>query len=212
MTDISFTSKAQSHYKKHQSKAKTLYLSQWLMRIFFGVNLGLGLSNFSLGNHIPNCKGILRGVGISFILCLLLPLPLPLLLLLCFLFCPRRHHCPILLFFNPCWYFNILRRFLGWERLFRRRRKGRGRRRSSWILWGPLDSTLGPLSSDRSLQGFPPDQGLDCMFQHSTPCRPRSLQQLTLPSSPAPHVRKLSSRRPWQLPGLPLIPPQLSAV
>ena len=135
MTDISFTSKAQGHYKIHQSKAKTLYLSLWLMRIFLGVNLGHGLSNFSLGNHIPNCKGILGGVGISFILCLLLPL----LLLLCFLFCLRRHHCSILLFFNPYWYFSILRRFLGWERLFRRRKgKGVGRRRSCRVFFEVL--------------------------------------------------------------------------
>ena len=100
------------------------------MRIFLGVNLGLGLSSFSLGNHISNCKGILKGVGISFILCLLLPF----LLLLRFLLCPRDHHCPILLFFNPCWYFGTLRRFLGGEKLFKRRkRKGDGRRRSSYV-------------------------------------------------------------------------------
>ena len=145
MIDISFTSKAQGHYKNHQSKAKTLYLSLWLMRIFLGVNLGLGSNNFSLGDHIPNCKGILGGVGISFIL--------PLLLLLCFLFCLRCHHCPILLFFSLCWYFSML----------------------SCFLWGPLGSTLGPPSSDRSPQGFLPDQGLNCTFQHSTPYRPRSL-------------------------------------
>ena len=131
MVDMIVTSKTQGHYKNHKNKAKTLYLSLWLMRIFFlGVNLGLGLSSFSLGNHISNCKGVLRGVGISFILCLLLPL----LLLLHFLLCPRDHHCPILLFFNPCWYFGTLRRFLGGERLFRRRkRKGGGRRSSSCV-------------------------------------------------------------------------------
>ena len=108
------------------------------MRIFLGVNLGLGLSSFSLGNHISNCKGVLGGVGINSILCLLLPLLL--LLLLRFLFCLRNHHCPILLFFNLCWYFGTLRRFLVGERLFRRRkRKGGGRRRSicvfSKVLW-----------------------------------------------------------------------------
>ena len=173
MVDISVTSKAQGHYKNHKNKAKTLCLSLWLMRIFLGVNLGLGLSSFSLGNHISNDKGVLEGVGISFILCLFLSL----LLLLCFLLCPRSRHYPILFFFSPCWCFGILRKFWDGKRLFRRRRKGRGRRRSSWILWGPLDSTLGPLSSDRSLQGFPPDQGLDCMFRHSTPCKPRSPQQ-----------------------------------
>ena len=132
MVDMIVTSKAQGHYKNRKNKAKTLYLSLWLMRIFLGVNLGLGLSSFSLGNHISNCKGVLRGVGISFILCL--PLLLLLLLLLRFLFCPRDHHCPILLFFNPCWYFGTLRRFLGGERLFRRRnRKDGGRRRSSCV-------------------------------------------------------------------------------
>ena len=77
------------------------------MRILLGINLGLGSSNFSLGDHIPNCKGILGGVGISFIL----PLLPPLLILLYFLLCSRRHHCPILLFFSPYWYFSILRRF-----------------------------------------------------------------------------------------------------
>ena len=102
------------------------------MRIFLGVNLGLGLSSFSLENHISNCKGILGGIGISFILCLLLPLLL--LLILRFLFCPRGHHYPILLFFSPCWYFGTMRRFLGGERLFRRRkRKGDGRRRSCYV-------------------------------------------------------------------------------
>ena len=50
------------------------------------------------------------------------------------------------------------------------------------------------------------------MFQHNTPCRPQLPQQLALPSSLAPHVRKLRSRRPYQLPGPPLMPPQLSAV
>ena len=132
MIDISFTLKAQGHYKNHQNKTKTLYLNLWLMRIFLGVNLKLGLSSFNLGNHIPNCKCILGGVGISFILCLLLPFPL----LLRFLFCPRHHHCPILLFFSPCWYFSILRRFLGGERLFRRRkRKGGRRRRSCYVFF-----------------------------------------------------------------------------
>ena len=92
------------------------------MRIFLGINLGLGSSNFSLGDHIPSCKGILRGVGISFIL----PLLLPLLLLLYFLLCPRCHHCPILLFFSPYWYFNILRKFLCWERFIRRRKRKGG--------------------------------------------------------------------------------------
>ena len=101
------------------------------------ISLIVRASNFSLGNHIPNCKGILGGVGISFILCLLLPLLL--LLLLRFLFCTRRHHCPILLFFSPCWYFSILRRFLGGERLFRRRkRKGGGRRRSCCVFFEVL--------------------------------------------------------------------------
>ena len=36
------------------------------MRIFLGVNLGLGFSNFSLRHHVFNCKGILGGIGISF--------------------------------------------------------------------------------------------------------------------------------------------------
>ena len=65
------------------------------MRIFLGVNLGLGFSNFSLGNHIPNGKGILGGVGINFIL----PLLLPLLLLLLFSF--LLFFFLLLLFFNP---------------------------------------------------------------------------------------------------------------
>ena len=136
MVDISVTSGAQGHYKNHKNKAKTLYLSLWLIRIFLGVNLKLGLSSFNLGNHISNCKGVPRRVGISFILCLLLPF----LLLLHFLFCPRGHHCPLLLFFNPYWYFGTLRRFLGGERLFKKRKgKGGGRRRNncifSKVLW-----------------------------------------------------------------------------
>ena len=98
MVDINVISKAQDHYKNYKNKAKTLYLSLWLLRIFLGVNLRLGLNSFSLGNHIPNCKGVFGGVGISFILCLFLPL----LLLFHFLLCLRGHHCPILLFFSPC--------------------------------------------------------------------------------------------------------------
>ena len=127
MVGINVTSKAQDHYKNHKNKAKTLYLSLWLLRIFLGVNLRLGLSSFSLGNHIPNCKGVLGRVGISFILCLLLPL----LLLFRFLLCPKGHHCPILLFFSLCWCLCTLRRLLNGERLFRgRKRKGSERRRS----------------------------------------------------------------------------------
>ena len=56
-------------------------------------------------------------------------------------------------------------------------------------------STLGPPSSNQSSEGFLPDQGLDCTFRCSTPCRPRSLQRLILPLSPEPHTRKLRSRR-----------------
>ena len=156
------------------------------MRILLGINLGLGSSNFSLGDHIPNCKGILEGVGISFIL----PLLPPLLILLYFLLCPRRHHCPILLFFSPYWYFSILRRFSA----------PRSCCVFSDVLWivhlvRPLDSTLGPSSSDRNLQGFLPNQGLDCTSQRSIPYRPQSLQQLTSSSSPTPHARKLRSRQ-----------------
>ena len=36
------------------------------MKIFLGVNLGLGFSNFSLGHHVFNCKGVLGGIGIGF--------------------------------------------------------------------------------------------------------------------------------------------------
>ena len=82
MVDISVTLEAQGHYKNHKNKAKTMYLSLWLIRIFLGVNLGLGLNSFNLENHISNCKGVLGGVGINFILCLLLPFLLLLLLLL----------------------------------------------------------------------------------------------------------------------------------
>ena len=129
MVDINVTSKARDHYKNLKNKAKTLYLSLWLLRTFLGVNLRLGLSSFSLGNHIPNCKGVLGGVGISFILFLLLPL----LLLFCFLFCLKGHHYPILLFLSPCWCLCILKRLLSGERLFKgRKRKGSGRRRSCY--------------------------------------------------------------------------------
>ena len=137
------------------------------MRIFLGINLGLRFNDFSLGNHIPNCKGILGGVGISFIL--------PLLLLLCFLFCLRCHHCPILLFFSPYWYFSILRRFLCWERLFRRRkRKGGWRRRSYrvlsellWIIHLVHPPQIGICRDSCPIKGliirlravFPPDHG-----------------------------------------------------
>ena len=58
--------------QKHQGKTKILYLSLWLLRILLGINLGLGSNNFHLGDHIPNGKGILGGVGISFILLILL--------------------------------------------------------------------------------------------------------------------------------------------
>ena len=68
------------------------------MRIFLGVNLGLGFSNFSLGNYIPDRKGVLGSMGIGFILCLFLLF----LLFLRFPFCLRSHHSPVLLFFNPC--------------------------------------------------------------------------------------------------------------
>ena len=98
------------------------------MRIFLGVNLEFGSGSFSLGHHVFNCKGVLEGIGISFTLCLLLPL------LLRLLFCPRGHHFPHFLFLSPCLYFGTLRRFLGVERLLRRRkRKGCGRRKGSWI-------------------------------------------------------------------------------
>ena len=128
MVNISVTF-AQGHYKNHKNKAKTLCLSLWLMRIFLGVNLGLGLSSFSLENHISHGKGVLGGVSISFILCIFLSL----LLLLRFLLCSRSHHYLILLFFGPCWCFGILRKFWDGERLFKRRRKGRGRKRSSCV-------------------------------------------------------------------------------
>ena len=99
------------------------------MRIFLGVNLGLGFSSFSLKHHIFNCKGVLGGIGISFTLCLLLPL------LLRLLFWPRDPYIALFLFLSPCWYFNPLRKVLGGERLLRRRkRKGCGRRKGSWIL------------------------------------------------------------------------------
>ena len=81
--------------QKHQGKARILYLSLWLLRILLGSNLGLGSSNFNLGDHIPNGKSILEGVGISFILLLLFLLLLLLsFLLLLFL---------LLLFFSPYW-------------------------------------------------------------------------------------------------------------
>ena len=83
--------------QKHQGKARILYLSLWLLRILFGINLGLGSSNFNLGDHIPNGKSILGRVGISFILLLLFLLLLLLLLsflLLLFL---------LFLFFSPYW-------------------------------------------------------------------------------------------------------------
>ena len=81
--------------QKHQGKARILYLSLWLLRILFGINLGLGSNNFNLGDHIPNGKSILGRVGISFILLLLflLLLLLSFLLLLFLLF----------LFFSPYW-------------------------------------------------------------------------------------------------------------
>ena len=102
------------------------------MRILLGINLGLRSSSFSLGDHIPNCKGILGGVGINFALLLLLPF----LLLLCFLLFPRRHRSPILLFFSPYGYFSILRRFLCWERFIRRRKRKVGwRGRSGWVFF-----------------------------------------------------------------------------
>ena len=67
------------------------------MKILLGINLGLGSSNFNLGDHIPNGKGILGRVNIKFILLLLLPLPL--LLLLSFLLLLLL----LLLFFSPYW-------------------------------------------------------------------------------------------------------------
>ena len=42
------------------------------MRIFLGVNLGLGFSCFSLGHQIFNCKGVIGGISIGFTLRLLL--------------------------------------------------------------------------------------------------------------------------------------------
>ena len=83
--------------QKHQGKTKIIYLSLWLLRILFGINLGLGSSNFNLGDHIPNGKSILGRVGISFILLLLFLLLLLLLLsflLLLFL---------LFLFFSRYW-------------------------------------------------------------------------------------------------------------
>ena len=80
--------------QKHQGKTKIIYLSLWLLRILLGINLGLGSSNFHLEDYIPNGKGILGGVGISFILLLLFLLLLLLLLsFLLFFF--------LLLFFKP---------------------------------------------------------------------------------------------------------------
>ena len=35
------------------------------MRILFRVNPGLGFNSFSLGYHMSNSKGVLRGMGIS---------------------------------------------------------------------------------------------------------------------------------------------------
>ena len=57
------------------------------MRIFLGVNLGLGFSRFSLGHHIFNCKGILGKIGISFTLRLL--------------FWPRDPHITLFSLFEP---------------------------------------------------------------------------------------------------------------
>ena len=95
------------------------------MRIFLGFILGLGFSSFSLGHHVFNCKGVLGGIGIGFTLCLLLRL----------LFWPRDPHITIFLFWNPYWYFSPLWRVLSGEELLgRRKRKGCGRRKSSWIL------------------------------------------------------------------------------
>ena len=81
--------------QKHQGKARILYLSLWLLRILLEINLGLGPSNFNLGDHVPNGKSILRGVGISFILLLLFLLLLLLSFLLLLLL--------LLLFFSPYW-------------------------------------------------------------------------------------------------------------
>ena len=93
------------------------------MRIFFGINLGLGFSSFSLGHHIFNCKSALGEIGInrrlnSFTLRLLI--------------WPRDPHITPFLFLNPYW---DLRRVLGGKRLLGKRKgKGCGRRKSSWIL------------------------------------------------------------------------------
>ena len=76
------------------------------MRIFLGVNLRLEFSSFSLGHHVFNCKGVHRGIGIGFTLCLLLRLLLRLLLYL--LFWPRNPYITLFLFWNPCWYFSPL--------------------------------------------------------------------------------------------------------
>ena len=72
------------------------------MRIFLGVNLGLGFSNFSLGHHVFNCKGVLGGIDIGFTFCLLLRL------LICLLFWPIDPYITLFLFWNPYWYFSHL--------------------------------------------------------------------------------------------------------
>ena len=96
------------------------------MRILFRVNPGLGFSSFSFGHHIFNSKGVLGGIGISrrlnsFTLHLLV--------------WSRDLHITLFFFLSPCWDFNPLRRVLGGERLLGRRKgKGCGRRKSSWVL------------------------------------------------------------------------------
>ena len=74
------------------------------MRIFLGFNLGLGFSNFSLGHHVFNCKGILGGIGISFILRLLLR----------FLYWPRDPLITLFSLLEPLLVFQSPEKGLGW--------------------------------------------------------------------------------------------------
>ena len=74
------------------------------MRIFLGVNLGLGFSNFSLGHHVFNCKGVLRGIGISFTLRLLHHL----------LYWPRDPLITLFSLLEPLLVFQSPKKGLGW--------------------------------------------------------------------------------------------------
>ena len=154
-----------------------------LMRIFFGVNLGLRFSSFSLGHHISNCEGVLEGVGISrrlnfFTLRLIV--------------WPRDPHITLFLFLNPYWDLNPLRRVLGGERLLRRRKgKGCGRREGSlilpdifWVVYLVCFPQVGVSRDSCQIKGF-----VVC-FNAIVP--PRS----ALPLSPLPDAHKLFPPRP----------------